>query len=63
MENEMAGIYIVSIKEKDSEEVSQSWDFYTEEEAMKKYWEIKQSNNEVVTVSKITFGKEENANN
>lgn len=57
----MAGIYIVSIKEKNSEEVSQSWDFYTEEEAMKKYWEIKQSNNEVVTVSKITFGKDQDA--
>lgn len=59
----MSGVYIVSVKEKNAEEISQSWDFYTEEEAMKKYWEIKQSNNEVVTVSKITFGKEENADN
>lgn len=59
----MSGVYIVSVKKKNSEDVSQSWDFYTEEEAMKKYWEIKQSNNEVVTVSKITFGKEENADN
>lgn len=58
MENKKPGVYIVSIKEKGSDEISKSWDFYTEEEAMKKYWEIKQSNNEVVTVSKISFGKE-----
>lgn len=57
----MSGVYIVSVKNKTSEEVVQSWDFYTEEEAMKKYWEIKQSNEEIVTVSKITFGKEEDA--
>ena len=56
-----AGVYIVSVKNKNSEEIVQSWDFYTEEEAMKKYWEIKQSNEEIVTVSKITFGKEEDA--
>lgn len=57
----MAGVYIVSVKNKNTEEITNSWDFYTEEEAMKKYWEIKQSNEEIVTVSKITFGKEEDA--
>ena len=57
----MAGVYIVSVKNKNTEEITNSWDFYTEEEAMKKYWEVKQSNEEIVTVSKITFGKEENA--
>lgn len=57
----MAGVYIVSVKNKNTEEITNSWDFFTEEEAMKKYWEIKQSNEEIVTVSKITFGKEEDA--
>ena len=57
----MAGVYIVSVKNKNTEEITNSWDFYTEEEAMKKYWEIRQSNEEIVTVSKITFGKEEDA--
>jgi len=56
-----AGVYIVSVKNKNSGEIVQSWDFYTEEEAMKKYWEIKQSNEEIVSVDKISFGKEENA--
>ena len=56
-----AGVYIVSIKNKNTDEVVESWDFYSESEAMKKYWEIKQSNEEIVTVSKITFGKEEDA--
>ena len=57
----MAGVYIVSVKNKNTEEITNSWDFYTEKEAMEKYWEIKQSNEEIVTVSKITFGKEEDA--
>ena len=57
--SENSGVYIVSVKNKNSEDIIQSWDFYSESEAMKKYWEIKQSNEEIVTVSKITFGKEE----
>lgn len=57
------GVYIVSVKNKNSGEIVQSWDFYKEEEAMKKYWEIKQSNEEIVSVDKISFGKEKNANN
>ena len=56
-----AGVYIVSIKNKNTGEVVESWDFYSESEAMKKYWEIKQSNEEIVSVDKITFGKEEDA--
>jgi hypothetical protein len=56
-----AGVYIVSIKNKNTNEVVESWDFYSESEAMKKYWEIKQSNEEIVSVDKITFGKEEDA--
>lgn len=56
-----AGVYIVSIKNKNTNEVIESWDFYSESEAMKKYWEIKQSNEEIVSVDKITFGKEEDA--
>ena len=57
------GVYIVSVKNKNSGEIVQSWDFYTEEEAMEKYWEIKQSNEEIVSVDKISFGKEKNADN
>ena len=56
-----AGVYIVSIKNKNTNEVVESWDFYSESDAMKKYWEIKQSNEEIVSVDKITFGKEEDA--
>lgn len=56
-----AGVYIVSIKNKDTGDIVKSWDFYTEKEAMSKYWEIKQSNNEIVSVDKVTFGKEQNA--
>ncbi|MGB1819189.1 MAG: hypothetical protein ACPHK2_06165 [Candidatus Poseidoniaceae archaeon] len=56
-----AGVYIVSIKNKNTNEVVKSWDFYSESEAMKKYWGIKQSNEEIVSVDKITFGKEEDA--
>ena len=55
------GVYIVSVKNKNTGEVVESWDFYSESEAMKKYWEIKQSNEEIVSVDKITFGKEEDA--
>lgn len=58
-----AGVYLVSIKNKNTGEIVQSWDFYSESEAMSKYWEIKQSNDEVVTVSKITFGKDQDAEN
>ena len=53
------GIYIVSIKDKISEEVTQSWDFFTKDEATEKYKELKQTGNETVTVTEITFGKEE----
>jgi len=28
---------------------------------MEKYWEIKQNDNEIVSVDKISFGKEKNA--
>lgn len=56
-----AGVYIVSVKNRNTGEVVESWDFYSESEAMKKYWEIKQSNEEIVSVDKITFGKEEDA--
>jgi len=54
-----SGIYIVSIEDKVSKEVTQSWDFYTEEAAMDKYRQLKQEDNTViVTVTQITFGKE-----
>lgn len=55
------GVYIVSLKNKETGEVVKSWDFYSESKAMEKYWEIKQSDNEIVSVDKISFGKENNA--
>ena len=55
------GVYIVSLKNKETGEVVNSWDFYSESKAMEKYWEIKQSDNEIVSVDKISFGKEKNA--
>jgi len=57
-----SGIYVVSIEDKVSKEVTQSWDFYTEEAAMDKYRQLKQEDNTVIaTVTQITFGKEEDA--
>jgi len=55
-----AGVYIVSIKNRDTGEVVKSWDFYSESKAMVKYWEIKQNDNGIVSVYKISFGKEQN---
>lgn len=55
------GVYIVSIKNKGTGEVVNSWEFYSESKAMEKYWGIKQNDNEIVSVDKISFGKEKNA--
>lgn len=55
------GVYIVSLKNKETGEVVNSWDFYSESKAMEKYREIKQNDNEIVSVDKISFGKEKNA--
>lgn len=56
-----AGVYAVSIKNKNTGEVVKSWVFDSESKAMEKYWEIKQNDNEIVSVDKISFGKEQNA--
>ena len=56
-----AGVYTVSIKNKNTGEVVKSWVFDSESKAMERYWEIKQNDNEIVSVDKISFGKEQNA--
>lgn len=55
------GVYIVSIEEKSTGDVVQSWDFFTKVEALQKYQELKAvgdeaGGDEIVSVTEITFG-------
>lgn len=55
------GVYIVSIEEKSTGYVVQSWDFFTKVEALQKYQELKAvgdeaGGDEIVSVTEITFG-------
>ena len=55
------GVYIVSIEEKSTGYVVQSWDFFTKVEALQKYQGLKAvgdeaGGDEIVSVTEITFG-------